>query len=209
MALPAGIDLDELLQRDGLAPEVRLLVAASVAIWRGDWPRLAACARRGRERQQPRQDFEEALLQAVLFAGFPRVVTAFETLAEAWPPATTPGGGALPPEQQAAAGQALFAGIYGRNTESVHAMLRGFHPDFHDFVLEAAYGRVLARPWLTPRARELMAVAVLAAQDQLRQFVGHARGALHFGATRQELREALVTALGATPQVDAWLQRVR
>lgn len=201
--------LHDLLARHGLEPPVRLLVLALVAIWRGDWQRLADCARRAQELGQARQDFEETALQAVLFAGFPRTVTAFETLAAAWPSSTPPAGGALPVADQPAAGRALFAAIYGRNESAVHAMLRGFHPDFHDFVLEAAYGRVLSRPGLSPRVRELMAVGVLAAQDQLPQFVGHARGALHFGATKVELREVLVSVFGDTAQVDDWLRRVR
>lgn len=200
--------IDELLQRDGLAPPIRLMVLAIGAIWRGDWSRLAECARRAEARQQPRQDFEETLLQAVLFAGFPRVVTAFETLAEAWPAAAPPTGGSLPAAEQNAAGRALFAAIYGRNEAAVHEMLRNCHGDFHDFVLESAYGRVLSRPWLEPRVRELLAIGVLAAQDQLRQFVGHARGARHFGASRTELREVLVSVLGPTPQVEDWLRRV-
>ncbi|MBL8729955.1 MAG: carboxymuconolactone decarboxylase family protein [Planctomycetes bacterium] len=200
--------IDELLQRDGLSPATRLLVLAIASVWRGDWGRLEGCAQRARQRRQPRQDFEETLLQAVLFAGFPRVVTAFEVLGDAWPAAAPPAGGALPPDQQAAAGRALFAAIYGRNEAAVHAMLRGFHGDFHDFVLESAYGRVLSRPGLEPRVRELLAVGVLAAQDQLRQFVGHARGALHFGATRSELREVLVTVLGDEKRIEPWLRRV-
>lgn len=185
--------LDELLARSGLPPALRLLVLGLAAVWRGDWPTLAACARRGRAAGQPRQDFEETLLQAVLFAGFPRVVTAFETLAGVWPATTPPTGGALPAAEQAAAGRALFAAIYGRNEAAVHGMLRGFHAEFHDFVLDAAYGRILSRPGLPARIRELLACGVLAAQDQLRQFAGHARGALHLGATREELREVLAT----------------
>ncbi|MBL9079708.1 MAG: carboxymuconolactone decarboxylase family protein [Planctomycetes bacterium] len=203
------MELADLLRRPDLDASVRLLVLALCAVWRGDWQQLDAAARAARDRGQPRQDLEETLLQAVLFAGFPRVVTAFETLAAAWPPDTPPQGGALPPAEQPAAGRALFAAIYGRNEAAVHAMLRGFHPDFHDFVLEAAYGRVLARPWLPPKVRELLAVGVLAAQDQLPQFVGHARGAVHFGASRAELREVLVTAFGDTDRVDEWLRRVR
>lgn len=199
---------DELLRRDGLAPPIRLMVLAMVAVWRGDQDQLRECARLAAGRRQPRQDFEETLLQAVLFAGFPRVVTAFETLAEAWPTTSAPTGGGLPVAEQAAAGQALFAAIYGRNETAVHGMLRGFHADFHDFVLEAAYGRVLSRPWLTPKVRELLAIGVLAAQDQLPQFVGHARGATHFGATPDELREVLVTVFGDSPQVERWLRRV-
>ena len=214
--------IDDLLSRDGLPPSLRLLVLALVATWRGDWKLLAAAAGRGKDRGQPRQDFEETLLQAVLFAGFPRVVTAFETLAETWPAATAPIGGGLPVAEQTAAGHALFGAIYGRNEQAVHAMLRSFHAEFHDFVLEAAYGRILSRPGLSAQHREILASGVLAAQDQLRQFVGHARGAMNFGATKAELHEVLVTVFAplddaAAPkpaiewpeQVAAWMQRLR
>src|SRR5687768_14639773 len=74
-----------LLDRDGLEASVRVLVIAGVAIWRGDWPRLRHAARAARRRGRPRADLEETLLQAVLFCGFPRVVTAFEQLGAAWP----------------------------------------------------------------------------------------------------------------------------
>ncbi len=202
------MQLDELLAREGLPGNVRLMVAAAVAIWRADWPRLRECGEAARTRGEARADLEETLLQAVLFCGFPRVVTAFEHLEQGWPAPTPPGGGGLPPAAQAAAGRRLFAGIYGRNEAAVAAMLRGYHQELHDFVLEAAYGRILSRPHLDPRIRELIAIALLAAQDQRRQFAGHARGALQFGATPLELREALVTACGDTREVDEWLQRV-
>jgi alkylhydroperoxidase/carboxymuconolactone decarboxylase family protein YurZ len=201
--------LDVLLARPGLPASFRLLVAAAVAIWAGDWSRLHDCITRARGLGCDRAELEETLLQAVLFCGFPRVVTAFETLASAWPVATPPTGGALPQAEQAAAGAALFAGIYGQNTPAVDAMLRGFHADFHAFVFEVAYGRILTRPRLTARERELLAVGLLAAQDQVRQFAGHARGALHFGATRAELREVVVTALGDVVAVDDWCARIR
>lgn len=197
------------------APELplrlQLLVQLGASIWRADWPLLERCALAAQTAVVPRADCEEVLLQAVLFCGFPRVVTAFESFGTAWPitAGTTPHGGALPREEQKAAGRALFAAIYGRNDEAVRAMLAGYHQEFHDFVLEAAYGRILARPGLPPRERELIAVGTLAAMDQLRQFVAHARGALHFGSSVAELREVLALVLGESPQVDAWLQRVR
>ncbi|MFY9343085.1 MAG: carboxymuconolactone decarboxylase family protein [Planctomycetota bacterium] len=203
------MSLDELLARPGLSPEVRLLVAASVAIWRGDWPTLRACAASARARSVPRTRFEEALLQAVLFCGFPRVVTAFEHLTEAWPTPSPPAGGALPLPEQAAAASKLFAAIYGKNTTAVDAMLRSYHADFHAFVLEVAYGRILTRPGLTAAVRETIAVAVLAAQDQVRQFAGHARGALALGASKDELRESVVTALGEEAAAAPWCARIR
>jgi alkylhydroperoxidase/carboxymuconolactone decarboxylase family protein YurZ len=208
------MSIDELLARDGLPAAERLLVLAAVAIWRGDWPQLQRIVAAARTLARPRADLEETLLQAVLFCGFPRVVTAFEQLGAGWPTAVPPRGGALPAAEQPAAGAQLFAGIYGRNEPAVRAMLRGCHEEFHDFVLQAAYGRILTRPHLDPRRRELIAVAVLAAQNQVRQFAGHARGALHFGASIAELREVLVTTFDGADTVEAdavetWLRHVR
>src|SRR5688572_23676975 len=136
------MQIDGLLAREGLAPPLRLMVLTITAVWRADWQGLQACARAAAARSMPRQDLEETLLQSVLFCGFPRVVTAFEHLVEAWPAASPPAGGGLPQAEQGPAGAALFAGIYGANEASVRAMLRAFHQDFHDFVLEAAYGRI-------------------------------------------------------------------
>lgn len=193
--------------------EVRLpqLARAIAAIWRGDWPTFAAATAALRAAAVPRSDLEETLLQAVLFSGFPRVVTAFEELGKHWPTTTSPSGGALPPEQQAGAGDALFTAIYQRNDAAVRTMLRNCHGEFHDFVLEAAYGRILSRPGLPPLDRELLACAVLAAQAQKRQFVAHARGAMHFGATRDALAAVLHAALEAAPGSFAqhWLELLR
>jgi 4-carboxymuconolactone decarboxylase len=190
-------------------PRLLHLAAAIAAVWRGDWSAFAAAATALRADDTPRADLEETLLQAVLFAGFPRVVTAFEHLNRTWPSVAAPAGGGLPPAEQAAAGRALFAAIYGKNDLAVRNLLRDCHQEFHDFVLEAAYGRILTRPGLPPRERELLACAALAAQQQDRQFVAHARGALQFGASREEL--AAVTQL-AQPDADAaaaLLRRVR
>lgn len=203
------MSIDELLARDGLPAADRLLVLAAVAIWRAEWPRLQQTAAAAMQLGRPRADLEETLLQAVLFCGFPRVVTAFEQLGAVWPVTEPPRGGALPVAEQPVAGAALFAGIYGRNEGAVRTMLRNCHAEFHDFVLQAAYGRILTRPHLDPRRRELIAVAVLAAQDQVRQFAGHARGAMHFGATGEQLREALITAFADPERADAWLRHVR
>ncbi|MCA8964932.1 MAG: carboxymuconolactone decarboxylase family protein [Planctomycetes bacterium] len=186
-----------------------LLARAIAAVWRGDWSGFAAAATGLRCAHVPRSDAEETLLQAVLFCGFPRVVTAFEELNRVWPVATPPHGGALAEDQQAAAGDALFTAIYGRNDAAVRSMLRGCHGEFHDFVLQAAYGRILSRPGLSPLDRELLACAALTAQAQKRQFVAHARGALHFGATRDQLWHVLQAALDDGDAADQWLQLVR
>lgn len=209
------MDIDPLLARPGLPPPMRRLVLAIAAIWRGDWPALRAIAAHARDHGQPRAELEEVLLQAVLFCGFPRVVTAFGEFDATWPTTEPPAGGALPRAEQAGAGRRLFAAIYGRNDEVVRTMLQKHHGELHDFVLDAAYGRILTRPGLSPHARELLATAALAAQDQVRQFVAHARGAIHFGSSTAELAEVLhsvwhtVEAEAAATRIAEWLRSVR
>lgn len=196
------------MPRDPLAaPCLLALAGLAAATWRGDWRRLADCAQAAREAGCRRADVEETLLQAVLFCGFPRVVTAFGELAAAWPAASPPHGGGLPPDEQLKAGRALFAAIYGDHAPAVEAMLQSCHADLHAFVFEVAYGRVLARPGLAARDRELLAAALLAAQDQPRQFLSHALGALRLGADRAQLHAAVAAAVGDA--ADAWLARLR
>ncbi|MBK8978681.1 MAG: carboxymuconolactone decarboxylase family protein [Planctomycetes bacterium] len=201
--------LRELLARPGLAVRLRVLVLVKIAAWRGDSVQLGALYDLAREHLVARADVEETLLQAVLFCGFPRVVTAFQELVEHWPTESPPPHGCRPREDWPRAGRELFDAIYDRNAPAVHAMLNGFHPDFHDFVLESAYGRVLSRQAMAPRDRELLATGILAAMEQVPQLVAHARGALRFGADRDELRETLWTALGDGHVVDEYLRRIR
>lgn len=197
-----------LLQRAGLPRELRLLVLLSTSLWAADWELLRECARRLRAAGAARAAAEEALLQAALFFGFPRTVTAFDALQEAWPATPSPAGGDVPAEQHSSRGREVFHAVYGDNAERVRAALRACHAAFHDFVLECAYGRVLARPGLPLRERELLAAAALAVLQQAPQLVAHGRGALRAGATAAELRETLWTVLQDDARADAALRRI-
>jgi 4-carboxymuconolactone decarboxylase len=87
-------------------------------------------------------------------------------------------------------------------------MLRGCHGELHDFVLDTAYGRILSRPGLSPRMRELIAVGVLALTDQVPQMIAHGRGARKFGATVDELREAIYTGVEDEDRTSQLARRV-
>jgi alkylhydroperoxidase/carboxymuconolactone decarboxylase family protein YurZ len=189
-------------------PLLEALCAGIVAAGRADLDGLQRTLQAARAAALPRAQFEEMLLQAVLFFGFPRVVSAFEVCNRAWPAATPPAGGALPMERQAAAGRELFAAIYGGNDAAVRGMLASFHREFHDFVLEAAYGRILTRPSLDAGTRELLAVAALASLDQKPQLVAHARGALRFGRTRIEVGAAIRCGAADAAHADVLLRLV-
>ena len=199
--------IDDLLDRPHLEPELRLLILTATTTCRGAFDVLATVFTAAAARGLSRADFEEALLQSVLFCGFPRCVTAFETLRDRWPGSPTEGI-AVPNERWQEEGQRVFDAVYAHRAADVAAMLRALSPAFHDFVIESAYGRVLARPGLDPRTRELIAVGALAALEQVPQLIAHGRGALRFGASRDEICEALHTAVDDPRCVSAWLDRI-
>ncbi len=173
-----------------LAPADRRLVRLSAAIALGRWDELAAL-RRAAPAGEPDRRWREVLLQAHLFAGFPRAVEAASVLAAA--------GGLGPPAPDELArapadpdaGRALFDAIYATRAEAVRAELASFHPELALWIAEHAYARVLARPGLSADRRELCAVAALAAQGQDRQLAAHARGAVRLGASRAEVQATL------------------
>jgi alkylhydroperoxidase/carboxymuconolactone decarboxylase family protein YurZ len=168
----------------------RRLLCLSTAIVLGDWEALEAL-RRAAPSGEPDRGWREAVLQAHLFAGFPRVVEALAVLGAAG------GLGALDPDEGLSEpdrferGAALFGRIYDSHAGRVRAFLRAGHPVFAAWVEGHAYGRVLGRPGLTADRRELLAVAALAATDQDRQLASHARGSLRCGASAGDLAEAL------------------
>ncbi len=168
------------------------LLRVMTAVVLGEWSALAEM-RRAAPAGEPDRAWRETLLQAHLFAGFPRVVEAYGVLGAA-------GGLGRPDEDEVRAepdlperGAELFERIYGDHADRVRRFLHTSHPDFADWIAGHAYGRVLTRPGLAPDRRELLAVAALAATGQDRQLASHARGSLHCGATVDEVHAVIET----------------
>jgi alkylhydroperoxidase/carboxymuconolactone decarboxylase family protein YurZ len=131
---------------------------------------------------------DETLLQLVPFAGYARAINAFAALREFAPHAARPArrrGGLR------RRGEALCRRIYGPVYGRMIARMKGFHPELAEWILEDGYGKVLSRPVLSIRERELIVVAVLAALRLPKQLESHVRGALRVGATRREVDAVL------------------
>ncbi len=173
--------------------------------------RIAALAALGRERPLeaafraalrggvPIRAVRETLLQTFLFAGFPRTVNALEVLERA---AGRRGPGAaerLPAGESRRRGAALFRRVYGPDAGRVLGAIGRRHPEFRDWIVADAYGRVLGRPGLSAAERECLAVALLATLDLPRQQVSHVRGALRCGAVPAEVAAALAAVRGVAP----------
>ncbi|MHC5066164.1 MAG: carboxymuconolactone decarboxylase family protein [Planctomycetota bacterium] len=109
----------------------------------------------------------------------------------------------LPPEAaeldregHAKRGLALFEQIYAGQSEAVLKNLEAVLPGYSAWIIEHAYGRVLSRPQLSPMERELLAVSALSAMRCPNQLKSHARGALHLGASREQVRAAIDVLAG-------------
>lgn len=131
----------------------------------------------------------EGALMTHLFAGFPRAIEAFAVVedavrraGQAWPTSA-------PDDAAVGDGSAAFERIYGAHAGRVRARLSSYAAAFERAVIEDAYGRVLARPGLDARTRELMSVCALTALDLPRQLHSHLKGALACGATVDDLTE--------------------
>lgn len=175
-----------------LDPAAARLARLTTAIVLGRWEDLRR-ARAQAPPGEPDRAWREAVLQAHLFAGFPRLVEAYGVLEEAGGLGAPEPGEAGPedPAATTARGRALFERIYGAEAGRVRAALERRQPLFARWIEGHAYGRVLSRPGLDPARRELLACCALAATGQDRQLASHARGALRCGASLQELLDAL------------------
>jgi alkylhydroperoxidase/carboxymuconolactone decarboxylase family protein YurZ len=175
---------------------------------------MEAAARAAAAARVPLRAIRETLLQVYLFAGFPRTVNALDALERAL--------GRLPPgaPERLPAGEegrrllrrrglALFGRVYGPDARRVLDDIGRRHPEFRDWVVADAYGKVLGRRGLSAAERECLAVALLAALDLPRQQVAHVRGALRCGARPAEVAAALDAVRGIAPAAAVRFARAR
>jgi len=183
----------------------RVLVELSAALGGGDAAdrdgALEDAAARVREGRLTERAVEEALLQAHLFAGYPASLTALGRWREIGPSRDggtgepgdrpSPGGGSVGAPDRRERGERLCRRIYGSAYEKLRRNVRQLHPAMDRWMVEEGYGRVLARPGLDVRTRELCVVALLAAADWPVQLESHLRGALNVGTERERVEAAL------------------
>lgn len=174
---------------------VRALVEVSAAIGAGDRNRLAAALDRAAAAADPAA-VEEALVQSYLFVGYPAALNALALWrtrrAEPAAPPTVDDWAAWRARGERVC-EAVYAGQYTRLRENVARL----HPDMERWMLTEGYGKVLGRPGLELKVRELCIIALLAGQDAAPQLHSHLRGALNAGATPDEVEAALEVACEA------------
>lgn len=160
-----------------------------------------------------RSQVEEVILQSYLFAGFPRTLNAMR----AWRAAS----GTTPPAADSAAragpdewreeGERTCAVVYGGAYERLRENIRALHPLLDEWMIVEGYGKVLSRPGLDLRTRELAIVAACAGARQQRQLHSHLHGALNAGASAGEIDATLRSLSDLLPPaaVDSYRQLLR
>jgi 4-carboxymuconolactone decarboxylase len=169
------------------------LVRLAAVITVGDEPDVRE-ALEGAAAVTPHEWIEELILQSYLFAGFPRTLNA----ARDW--RRISGRPAPESDQETdigdldswqARGEATCSTVYGPFYDGLRRNIRTLHPALDSWMIVDGYGKVLGRPGLDLKRRELCIVACCAVARQSRQLHSHLHGALHAGATVAEVNGAL------------------
>ena len=137
---------------------------------------------------------DEIILQSYLFAGFPRALNAART----WRSLSGISAPDRDPEAEAAdlnvwreRGLETCETVYGDSYDGLRRNIRQLHPALDEWMIVDGYGKVLSRPGVDLRTRELCVVAACAVAGQQRQLHSHLHGALNAGASAEEIQAVL------------------
>src|SRR5436189_3896240 len=185
-----------------LEPKTAALVGVAAAIAAGETAELEARLGAARGAGVPVLWIEELLLQSLLVVGYPLALVAFGVWREVQGPRSGAGEGGGEElahedwEAWATRGGAVCAAVYGRAYHKLLLNLRALHPALEDLVLVDAYGKVIGRPGLDLKRRELCTVAAITVLGAAQQLHSHLRGALNTGASREEVEAVLAVIDG-------------
>jgi 4-carboxymuconolactone decarboxylase len=186
----------------GLDAATRSLVRAAAAVAAGSEEEIRAAIAES-VGVVPVGWMEEMILQSYLFAGFPRALNAareWRRLSGVEAPESDAGEEDERTPEWRARGERTCATVYGPFYERLRANIRDLHPALDAWMIVDGYGKVLGRPGLDLKRRELCVVAACAASRQHRQLHSHLHGARHAGATTAEVEgtlDAVAPMLGA------------
>ena len=187
------------LLKDDAEPACAPLGAVLACVSIGEFDLLEALINSALDKGVHPSHIHEILLQAHLFAGFPRAITGLMVFARIAEEKGLDASTFLNTEKEesgmsrAEKGKRLFDRVYEKNAEPVLESLHSLHPQYDKWVLEDAYGRLLSRSFLDGKTRQLCAVAALPTTGVPTQLHSHIVGALNLGADKNEVREIIVS----------------
>ncbi len=184
------------------------LLRFAAAVAAGDEPALKRGAAEVLEAKVDPTWVEELLLQSILMVGYPRALVAFGIWRSASgtpAPASDADAEYARVAEWEARGVETCSTVYGDNYAKLRRNVRDLHPAVDRWMLVEGYGRTLSRPGLDLRRRELCTVAQTAVLRTHRQLHSHVRGALHSGATFDQVESSLAAARSFV-SVEEWTE---
>lgn len=176
-----------------LDDETAALVRLAGVVAAGTEPQVRAAMVRAAGTCRP-EWVEEIVLQSYLFGGFPRALNAareWRRVSGRRAPDTDEGEDFSNATRWRDQGEETCATVYGPFYERLRHNIRALHPALDAWMIVDGYGKVLSRPALDLRRRELCIVSACAMARQDRQLHSHLYGALHAGASPAEVTAAL------------------
>jgi alkylhydroperoxidase/carboxymuconolactone decarboxylase family protein YurZ len=128
---------------------------------------------------------QDVLRLCHLFCGFPKVVRALNLISHEFGFAAEADFEAT--QADPANGKAMFAEVYGTDTDPVLQHLRRVDPIFLDWVIEHAYGTTFGATDLDLEERERLSVVALSACGCWQQARSHIRACLRHGVSEADL----------------------
>jgi 4-carboxymuconolactone decarboxylase len=176
-----------------LDPQTLALVRIAVATATGDETKLRDRMIAAKAVHVPPQWVDELLLQSFLNVGYPLTLVAFGVWRSVAGPVNDGGEPIAHPdwERWTKRGVEACSEVYGRTFHKLMLNLRALHPAIEPLVVVDAYGKILGRPGLDSKRRELCTLAAIAMQRAEPQLHAHLRGALNTGSTREDVDEVL------------------
>lgn len=129
----------------------------------------------------------EVVLQSYLFLGFPRMLSAAESLGSHFPEVVAdPQFESISSEESKTwflNGLSLCRQVYGPDFPPLQAKVESFAPEVFRWMIIEGYGKVLSRPGLSIKDRELSIIAFLLVENRPKQLFSHIKGALNVGVS--------------------------
>lgn len=184
----------------------RALVNFAAAIALGEESELREHVAEAIDAKTPPLWVDELVLQSVLMTGWPRTLIAASLWRKAIGQPAVDGETDLDYAAHAEwtrRGEATCRTVYGDNYAKLRQNVHALHPALDDWMLTEGYGRTLSRPGLDLMRREFCVIAQTAVLNTPRQLHSHLRGALHAGASFEQV-EAVLGLVNPFLSYDDW-----
>lgn len=133
----------------------------------------------------------ECLLQNYLFSGYPTALSSLKILKECYPKRRLPKSGDMNLYHFKKEGEINCKKVYGIKYEKLLQNISDFSLELSEWLVLEGYGKVLSRPGLSFKERELCIVAVLSALQFEDQLYSHINGAVKAKASLEEIETVI------------------